>query len=207
MGRLTQFVLYLCVLAMTLCVVGVQAHAAFISFSDSRFGIDSVTLDTNTGLQWLDVPLSQNRSYNDIAVQFGTGGDFEGFRYATPSEVTNLFNSFGLVTGPANATHTQFLNLFGATTFQDTHPEVFGMALGNEIVPWSGLDFFRDFSADPVNGQPNYQVILGTGGANPALQFEDMGSFLVQPVPLPPALSLFATGIALLGFARKLWVR
>ena len=50
-------------------------------------------------------------------------------------------------------------------------------------MPLSGLDFFLDFSADPLNEQPHYQVILGTGGANPALPFGHMGSFLVQPFP------------------------
>jgi hypothetical protein len=72
----------------------------------------------------------------------------------------------------------QFLNLFGATAFQDSHPEIFGFASGSGTVPLSGLDFFLDFSADPLNEQPHYQVILGTGGANPALPFGHMGSFL-----------------------------
>jgi hypothetical protein len=196
MLRINLSVLLTCLLTMIWCVVNPQAHAAFVSLSDIRHGVDSITLNTETGLRWLDVPLSSNRSYNDVVAQFGVGGDFEGFRHATPWEVSS---SFRLVTGPVNAAHTQFLNLFGTTSFQDTHPQILGFASGSGIVPWSGLDFLLDFAADPVNRQPNYQVILGTGGANPALSFGNIGSFLVQPVPLPPALALFATGIALFG--------
>lgn len=74
-------------------------------------------------------------------------------------------------------------------------------------MPLSGLDFFLDFSADHINGQPNYFAINGTGGANPDLLSGDTGSFLVQPVLLPPALALFATGIALLGLSLRRWTR
>ncbi len=101
----------------------------------------------------------------------------------------------------------QFLNLFGATTFQDSLPEIFGFASGSEIVALPGLDLFLDFAADPINGQPNYFAINGTGGANPNLLSGDTGSFLVQPVLLPPALALFATGIALLGLSIRRWTR
>ena len=76
-------------LTMILCLVTSQTHAAFVSLSDLRYGADSITLDTETGLRWLDVPISLNRSYNDVAAQFGAGGDFEGYRFATPSEVTS----------------------------------------------------------------------------------------------------------------------
>jgi hypothetical protein len=62
-----------CLLTMIWCVVNPQAHAAFVSLFDIRYGVDSVTLNTESGLRWLDVPLSLNRSYNDVAVQFGRG--------------------------------------------------------------------------------------------------------------------------------------
>lgn len=34
-------------------------------------------------------------------------------------------------------------------------------------MPLSGLDFFLDFAADPINGQPNYFAINGTGWGEP----------------------------------------
>lgn len=97
----------------------------------------------------------------------------------------------------------QFLNLFGATTFQDSHPEIFGFASGSGIVPLSGLDFFLDFSADPLNEQPHYQVILGTGGANPRLAVRTHGLFSGAAVPIPSAMAFFSSGMALLWFLRK----
>ncbi len=57
------------------------------------------TTDTATGLDWLDVTLSQGRSYDDVASQFGTSGDFEGWGFATSAQfVTLLVNATGLST-------------------------------------------------------------------------------------------------------------
>ena len=59
------------------------------------FGEDSLTRDTIQKLDFLDVTLTVDRSYNDISTQFGVDGDFEGFRYATREEVVSLINNFG----------------------------------------------------------------------------------------------------------------
>src|SRR4051794_27118202 len=56
----------------------------------------SITYDPNTGLRWLDVTQSTNRSFNDVSSQFGRGGDFYGYRYATAAEVGTLFMNAGL---------------------------------------------------------------------------------------------------------------
>jgi hypothetical protein len=55
-----------------------------------------ITYDPNTTLWWLDLSLSTNRSYNDVSSQFGVGGDFDGFRYATGQEVSILFTDAGI---------------------------------------------------------------------------------------------------------------
>jgi hypothetical protein len=78
---------------ITLTLAASPATAVLISQSDIAFGADSVTLDTGTGLKWLDVTISVNRSFNDVSGQFGTGGDFQGWRYATGAEVLNLIVS------------------------------------------------------------------------------------------------------------------
>ena len=78
---------------ITLTLAASPATAVLISQSDIAFGADSVTLDTGTGLEWLNVDISVNRSFNDVSGQFGTGGDFQGWRYATGAEVRNLIVS------------------------------------------------------------------------------------------------------------------
>lgn len=56
------------------------------------------TTDTQTGLDWLDVTETFQRSYNDVSSQFGVGGEFEGWRYATMDELLSLiFNASGII--------------------------------------------------------------------------------------------------------------
>jgi len=65
--------------------------AVLISVDDPIFGVDSITRDTVTGLDWLDVTASLGRSFHDVNNEFGPGGDFEGWRYAIESELVTLF--------------------------------------------------------------------------------------------------------------------
>jgi hypothetical protein len=65
--------------------------------------IDSGTYltDTTSGLDWLDVTASVNRSYNDVSSQFGVGGDFAGWRYATGLEFNTMIEHWpGAVARP-----------------------------------------------------------------------------------------------------------
>ena len=78
------------------------------------------TVDTVTGLEWLDLTESLNLSYNDVAAQLSTGGMFEGYRYANTTEMEDLFNAFTLPQVPPDVDHDptagySFINLFGQT--------------------------------------------------------------------------------------------
>ena len=92
--------------AMVFCtLLSATAHAALVS-EDSSFGTGTLTLDTDTGLQWLDVFVGSTlgtssstsfNSYNDVKSMMGSGGALEGYRYATRDELeTLLFSSAGI---------------------------------------------------------------------------------------------------------------
>ena len=83
-------------LGATICIsmvftVEAARASSLISGDDAVFGVDSVTIDTATGLEWLDWTLSTNKSYVYVSTQFGPGGDFEGWRHATTAELAGLF--------------------------------------------------------------------------------------------------------------------
>lgn len=81
--------------ALSVLLLSAPATAALQS-GDSVHGIDSITLDTLTGLSWLDVTLTKGRSYNDVASKFGAGDEFEGFRHASATDITQLFQNAGI---------------------------------------------------------------------------------------------------------------
>ena len=99
-------------IAFALNTVVALASAAIISV-DSEFGTNSITRDTEQGLDFLDLTYSLDRSYNDISTQFGTGGDFEGFRYASLTEVVRLINNHGFSPEVTTATNFGYATHYG----------------------------------------------------------------------------------------------
>ena len=61
---------------------------------------DALTRDSDTGLEWLDLTFTLNRTPGAVGGLFGSGDEFEGFRFATRQEATQLFADFGLPTLP-----------------------------------------------------------------------------------------------------------
>lgn len=78
----------------------------------------TTTVDSVSGLEWLDLSVSLGRSYFDVAEQFGPHGDFAGYRFATSTDVNEMFyvfqfpNTWEPLIDP-NALH--FIDLFGVT--------------------------------------------------------------------------------------------
>lgn len=106
---------------LLLCLGNIQTEAALIEITDngSPGGINNITHDTVTGLEWLDLTASRNISYDAITVQFASGGIFEGWRHATKLEVeTLLLTSANLTLGSQSVVDplaVQFVGTFGVT--------------------------------------------------------------------------------------------
>lgn len=135
--------------ALLACAAFSTNSYALLMSQDSSYGTGSITVDTDTGLQWLDpwLPIVQGgsgcgggpgcssvhlNSFTDVKAQLGAGGYFEGFRYATRLEVeTLLFSSVGInaVTSQSSGTATSsdiqgVANLM--SFFDNTFSQVFG---------------------------------------------------------------------------------
>jgi len=54
------------------------------------------TYDTQSGLEWLDLSQTRGLSYTEVSAQFGAGGLYDGYRYATSLEAQALLGEFGL---------------------------------------------------------------------------------------------------------------
>jgi hypothetical protein len=74
----------LAALAAVACYA-LPAHAAINDSADHSY-----LSDTATGLDWLDVTASVNMSFDQVSAQFGVGGTFEGWRYASGDEFNAL---------------------------------------------------------------------------------------------------------------------
>jgi hypothetical protein len=60
----------------------------------TSFGPYTALMDHATGMEWLHLDLTASRSYSDIKKNLAPGGEFEGWRYATPAELRQFFADF-----------------------------------------------------------------------------------------------------------------
>ena len=139
--------------------------------------LGNITRDTDTGLDWLDVTETRGLSYNQVTAQFGAGGDYEGFRYATAAELDQLLLNFGYV--PITTTCPQGESVCDRDIPGDS-------PLIENIITTLG-DTFDDF-ADAVNDPRD----LGPGGTG--FTFGILGSQDFFGFPIP---GVFDTGIIL----------
>jgi hypothetical protein len=166
-----------------------------------------LTLDANTGLEWLAPHVTLALSFDYVSSQFGASGAYAGFRYATGPEIRTLFNdggvSFVSSSNPADvASATHLIAQLGGVTFNFPVSGLQGIS-GIEAEPWTSL-------SSPCS-PCHYNAILeisssGFAQAQPffndvgdAQSFPDTGSFLVMrsPIPEPNPLTMFlAIGVA-----------
>jgi hypothetical protein len=69
------------------------ANAELISTDWKVAGDGYSTLDTVSGLEWLDLSLTKGMSYSAVETQIDAGGSFEGWRLPTEAEVIALINN------------------------------------------------------------------------------------------------------------------
>ena len=103
-----------------------MANATLVSFLEDH---GHYTTDLDTGIDWLDVTESVNKSYNYVSSQFGVGGEYEGWRYATAAELENMLTRiFNHTLDPNGGLHyvayadeslDPYVSLFGNT--QDSY--------------------------------------------------------------------------------------
>jgi hypothetical protein len=127
------------------------SHAALID-------LGNVTQDTNSGLSWLDATATDGMSYNDVSLQLGPGGAFEGYRYATLPELESFLVAAGgtapFLGGnqlPLEGWVTVLLDLWGITANQPGF-NVYTTVLWGESVVSTQTEI--DFVINPETGKP-----------------------------------------------------
>lgn len=179
-----------------LLIISVKTHAALIDLGNT-------TLDTDSGLEWLDLNLTTNLSYDNVISESGIDGALQSWRYATGEEVESLFSSAGGV-GPYegwsemnNGVVTTLLDFWGSTeTNAETSWFIFGDTNSN------GLHYMGLIGDNPTRDNTDtldfmslyFDVVLGDQSSLM------MGSALVRgyEVPLPASIWLFISGLLML---------
>lgn len=183
------------VLPALFCFLLVAPTPAYADYIDNGL----TTIDTSTGLEWLDLTETSGIAYQDVARELKPGGAFEGYKHAKGEEILNLFFGFGLESGPVNKTHLRFLDLFGTTNTKDGNDSL-GYAYTDS--PAAGV---YGLNSAYYRGEERYIVARNNPRHNASMSFEGFGSFLVRsntsyrPVPeIDASSSALALGFLLL---------
>jgi hypothetical protein len=217
---------FIAVCAVSFGILTGQLQAALISSNDASFGVGSITQDTATGLEWLDVTLSVNLSYNTVSGQFGAGGQFEGFRYGTQAEVDQLFRNAGFAQTDGvfrtadYSTAQAFMSFVGVTSSSARGDDALGVT-ADLIGTLNGTGlrrmFIVSFEFPPFqNPSAGYAVGLDSPGSSNILDSNAAnfrGSWLVREsaaaVPEPASFAIWslATVAFVVGGIRRRVVR
>lgn len=78
-------------LLISLSLLSIPTHAAFISTDWKSAGDKYATLDTETGLEWLDLTRTTGKSMNEVAASLST--TYKGWRFPTFTEIIELMTA------------------------------------------------------------------------------------------------------------------
>ncbi|WP_028319673.1 VPLPA-CTERM sorting domain-containing protein [Desulfobulbus elongatus] len=185
------------VLAWSFFVV-TGAQAALVAQNDDVFGDGSLTLDTGTGLLWLDLSITSDLTHSCVSTQFGVDGDFAGYRYATADEVVTVVDTALSASTDIFAAAEYLGSFVGSTSYFAGYPEMLAMIESGQA---AGMTVFYS------SGQPIYRSgIFGTTYGD-QFHYSGVSHWLVRessPVPIPAAAWLPGAGmVGLIGVRRK----
>jgi len=193
---------------LAFCATAAQASPVL---TNSAFGNNTLVFDAVTGLSFLNVTLTRGMSYNTVAAQLGTGGTYQGYRYATAAEAQTLFNDFGIpsneIDGVAHANIagavTSMLSMLGTGDTVNATAETYalvgdsGGAGNRRIVYYATVNNgSAGFLLNETNG-----TVLDT--ATQVNVWGPVTSLLVQNAPEPMSIALFASALVGLAAVRR----
>lgn len=183
----------------------VTAHADFIQVSTS-FGTQTALRDNTTQLDWLHLNVTDGYSYDAMQVNLLAGGLFDGWRYATPQELSQFFRNYdGSADGVVrynDALTLQFLTDLGGPTYTaDNASTGFHREAATAMldVPFElGHAIYGYIALDNLNGatiDPNLQGSTVDWYANPNSAHWLVRQSSVPQVPEPASIALLANGL------------
>jgi hypothetical protein len=186
-------------LATTALVLSTGVNAAIISADWHTAGDNLITQDTVSGLSWLDLTETTNISYNQMLLQVGVGGQFEGWTVASYSDAEELFDNAGgdgNYPGVQSALASNLLPLWGVTG-HTTDTTWFNVSDISENPGSTSSGTFFD-----LDGFMTYSSNLA--GVDSVFPGIGTALYRVSAVPVPAAAWLFGSGlIGLIGLARR----
>jgi len=192
------------VTACGILLFGQPVSAALVDQDWMTSGDANLLIDTGTGMRWLDLSVTANQSYNNVAANLGQGGIYEGFRFATQSEVIDLWAHAGITNtervwvqnGEFQAVK-DLVNRLGPTVMIE--PGLFTVATHTIGMVEGGppLSANQRWAMELTYAPDGASIRTSANYYTWDITFADdhYSSYLVQPVPLPASIWLLLSGV------------
>jgi hypothetical protein len=190
-------------------VIGLGAHRAEADVMVPLQHVGNTTYDPSTGLEWLDLSLTAGQSYASILNGWNGYTTTMGFRFATRSEVVQLFEDagaayIGFPPSPSTAdlqSASLALSLLGATLPQsdESRSWMFYNPSTEPTLPTSAYVPSAVFGVGTVYAGYPQEGFFMVPGIFPLQDYSspEMASALVKVVPEPSAAMYIMMGIGL----------
>lgn len=209
---------------LLLSVISFSANAALIDHG-------SYVSDLDSGLDWLKLTATVNRTYDDISANLGTGQEFEGWQYATRTQFADLLwdngiyesgypprpnkeknppiKNFNYLLSGNSFTVKDFILLFGnIDPYPNPRDGTRSVGLLADVAGGNfGYAKLYSYYGSPVeDNKLSYGVGVPSSGPTMQTLMSAYGSYLVRPTvtPIPTTAWLFGSGLlGLLSIARR----
>jgi hypothetical protein len=195
------------VLLLANLIGAVKAKATLIEGDWNTLNDNAILIDSDTQLEWLDLSQSAGLSYNYVSTNFGEGAQFEGFRYASATELYQLFINVGIPdidvgyggTSANVSPVSNLLSLWDADLYPD---EDFGYIITSDFISAgshnAGIIWDRTINGVDSAEASSIEYTSIRHSFSDAGNINYVGSALVRSVavPEPATMLLFGTGLA-----------
>ncbi|HEY1789945.1 MAG TPA: hypothetical protein VGJ73_17500 [Verrucomicrobiae bacterium] len=197
---------------VTLLVTALSARASLITGTDPGFASDSLTIDTQTELAWLNLSFTADLSYNQVLAGMQPGGIFNDYTFATSQEVAGLYADAGISAAGYYSLSTpaigSLISLVGSTTMNNGQPGFVAIS-GTSDGP--GVQEAPSIYATGVNGTDFYFVSDGTEADSTSYgvstSLPGVSDWLVKTVPEPSMGSIGVLGLMICAGVRRFNLR